>query len=191
MSSTKFDYDLSEIKKIKDKIVKSGKNYLIVPSEDNSDEYVNFQYVGNFEGQEVIYDVALYTLRMHHASLVYEMAEHEAAKRFPNFKSIQYEEDENGDIRALGKEEEEIGLFMAEYMAELEEEEEVKVQEHVEVDPHLDYGVGLDVGLNVQEITPKVIERFISDYSGGKLKLDDTLYSFQFEDEEDEEEYAE
>jgi hypothetical protein len=189
MTTAKVGYDLNEIKEIKDQIAKSGKNYIIVESEDNSEEYVNFQFMGTYEGMEVVYDVALYTLRMHHASLVYEMAEHEAAKRFPNYRSIQYEEDENGDFRALGKEEEEIGLFMAEYMAELEEEEEIKVQEHIEIDPLLDYGVGLDVGLNVHEVNSKVIEKFIQDYSSGNIQLDETLYSFQFEDEDDEDDY--
>lgn len=178
-------FNSDHIKAFNDQLKLVNKRYLEKNEEDNSDEYVNFSFIGMYEGKEVIYDAALYTLRLHHNSEVYEIAEHKAAQRFPEFKKIKYQEDENGDLQTLDSLEEEIGLYMAEVMMELEEEETVKVSEHVEIDPHIDYGVGLDIGLNVEKITPKVIEKFIKDFNEETLKLDETLYSFQTEDEDD------
>ncbi len=176
-------FDEKRIQEFKNELVLSGKNYRIVESEDNSDEYVNFYFVGVFEGKEVIYDTVIYTLRLHHASELYEIAEHRAAKHFPEFKKIKYEEDENGDLAALDDLEEEIGLFMAEVITELEEEDEVKVTEHVEIDSNIDFGIGLDVALNVPEITDEIITKFVQDYNEENLKLDITAYSFQLQEE--------
>jgi len=80
--------------------------------------------------------------------------------------------------------EEEIGLYMAEVILTLEEEESVKVKEHVDLDSNTDFGISLDVGLHVEKITPKVIEKFIKDFNEDNLRLDDTLYSFQTQDQE-------
>lgn len=177
-------FNPAEIQKVKQQMADSGKSFVVVESEDNSDEYMNFYFIGMYEGKEVIYDAALYTLRLHHSSEMYELAEHRAAQRFPEYQKIAYEEDENGDIEPLGDLEEEIGLFMAEVMEELEEEEAVKVQEHVDEDANIDYGIGLDVGLNVENVTDELIEKFITDFNDDNLNLDDTLYSFQNQEEE-------
>jgi hypothetical protein len=176
-------YDPATIEEYRRKMEARNKNFLMIESEDNSDEYVNFFFIGKYEGKEVIYDAVIYTLRLHYQSELYEIAEHKAAKRFPNFKSVHYEEDENGDLKAPNSEQEEIGLYMAEIMMELEEEEAVKVQEHVETDPNLDFGVGLDVALNVNAIDEKVISRFVKQYNEGTLSLDDTMYSFVEEED--------
>ena len=177
-------FNPEHIEAFKEKLKASNSLYLEKNTEDNSDEFVNFNFLGVYEGKEVIYDAAIYTLRLHHSSEIYEIAEHKAAQRFPKFKKIKYQEDENGDLQALDSLEEEIGLYMAEVMMELEEEEAVKVVEHIEVDPHLDYGIGLDVALNVEKITPEVIKKFIKDYNEDTLKLDKTHYSFQTEEDE-------
>lgn len=178
-------FNPDHIKTFNDQLKLENKRYLEKNIEDNSDEYVNFSFIGMYEGREVIYDAAMYTLRLHHSSEVYEIAEHKAAQRFPKFKKIKYQEDENGDLQTLDSLEEEIGLYMAEVMMELEEEEAVKVSEHVEIDPHIDYGIGLDIGLNVEKITPKIIEKFIKDFNEETLNLDKTLYCFQTEDDDD------
>ena len=146
----------------------------------------NFYFIGKHEGKEVIYDAAIYTLRLQHSSEIHELAEQKVSEKYPDFKSISYDEDENGDIAPLSDLDEEIGLYLTEVMDELEEEEAVKVQEHVDVDENSDFGIGLDVGLHVDAITPKVIEKFIKEYNDGSLKLDKTYYSFQFEDEDEE-----
>ncbi len=183
MSQLNKGFDPEQIAEYRRKMEAKKQNFIIIDSEDNSDEYINFFFIGKYGDKEVIYDAVIYTLRLHYNSELYEIAEHKAAQRFPNFKNIQYEEDENGDLKAPNREQEEIGLYMAEIMMELEEEEAVKVQEHVEVDPHLDFGVGMDVALNVPKVDKKVISRFIEDYNSGKLELDETLYSFVEEED--------
>lgn len=165
------------------KLKETNKAYLLKDDENNSDDYVNFLFPGTFEGKEVIYDAVIYTLRLHHQSEIYEIAEHKAAIKFPYYKKINYLEDENGDLQALDPREEEIGLYMAEVMMELEEEEEVKVREHVEIDPNGDDAIGIDAGLNVEKVTHEVIEDFIRRYNTDTLKLDRTLFAFHSEDE--------
>ena len=68
-------FDPKEIEKFKAKIKASGKSYVVIESEDNSDDYMNFHFVGDFDGKEVVFDVALYTLKIQHASEIYDMAE--------------------------------------------------------------------------------------------------------------------
>lgn len=177
-------FDPKNIEQLSADLAKSGKPYKVVPDPGNSEEFINFLFLGMFEGKQVIYDAALYTLRLHHSSEVYELAEHEAAKKFPNFKGINYEEDEEGNLKPLSSEEEEIGWFITEIIMELEEEEAVKVQEFIDIDTNHDYGVGLDAALNVDEINDKVIRKFIKEFNDDTLVLDETLYSFQTEEDE-------
>ncbi len=172
------------IEALKKELKTTGQMFKIVPSEENSDEFVNFYFIGMHEGKEVIYDAALYTLRLHHSSEVYELAEHEAAKKFPNFKTIHYEEDDDSNLKPLSSEEEEIGWFITEIIMEIEEEESVKVQEFVDVDTNHDYGIGLDAALNVEFIDENVISKFVKDFNDDSLVLDDTLYSFESEEED-------
>jgi len=165
------------------KIKSSGKDYLLVDNEETSDEYAHFYFIGKYEGKEVVYDTVLYTLRLQHESELFEIAEHEAAKHFPEYRKINYEEDENGNMKTLDDLQEEIGLFMAEVIMELEEEEQVKVKEHVDIDAGLDFEIGIDAGLHVEQVTPRVIEKFIKDFNEDTLLLDDSLYTFQTEDQ--------
>ena len=184
MTSLNKGFDAEIIHQYREKMERAGSDFIVVEPGDNSSEYMNFFFIGMYEGKEVIYDAVIYTLRLHHSSELYEIAEHRAAKHFPEFKKIKYEEDENGDLEALDDLEEEIGLFMAEVIMELEEEDDIKVSEHVELDPHIDFGIGLDVALNVEEITNDVIEKFVKEYNEDSLQLDKTAYSFQLQDEE-------
>ncbi len=177
-------FDKVEIEKLKEEMASSGQQFVTIESEDNNDEFQNFYFIGVYEGKEVIYDAALYTLRMQHNSEVFELAQHKVAQKFPEFKQISYEEDENGDIAPLDDLDEEIGLYLTEVMDELEDDETVKVQEHVDVDPKIDFGIGIDAGLNVETISDEVIEKFIKEYNDASLKLDPTHYSFQFDDQD-------
>jgi hypothetical protein len=174
-------FDPTVIAQFKKKL--NGASFEMVEQEENSDEYRHFQFVGNYEGDEVVYDAILYTLRFQHELELYEMAEHEAAKHFPNYRKLSYQEDENGNLKPLSDDEEAIGLYMAEVILDLQEEEIIKVKEHVDYDLHVDFGVGLDVGLNKETITDAVIEQFIQEFNNGKVVLDDTLYSFDQEEE--------
>ncbi|MBT1703642.1 hypothetical protein [Chryseosolibacter indicus] len=178
-------FDPVVIEDYKTRMKQKGQNYLLDESEEPSDEYVHFYFIGNYENKEVIYDTVMYTLRMQHESELFEIAEHRAAKHFPQYKKITYDEDENGNLENLDALEEEIGLFMAEVIMELEEEEAVKVKEHVDMDIHTDFGIALDVGFHLDKITSKDIEKFIKDFNEDTLSLDETLYSFQTEDMEE------
>jgi hypothetical protein len=111
------------------------------------------------------------------------MAEHEAAKHFTDYKKLNYEEDENGNLKALDSEEEAIGLYMAEVIIDLQEEEVVKVKEHIDYDLSEENAIGLDVGLHRESISTKTIEEFIAQFNNGKVTLDDTWYSFHQEEE--------
>jgi hypothetical protein len=179
-------YDPGVIQDYKKRMDAYGRTYLVDESDDdNNEEYLHFYFIGkNDSGSEVIYDAVMYTLRMQHESEMFEIAEHRAANHFPDYKKIAYEEDENGDLSTLDSREEEIGLYMAEVIMELEEEETVKVQEHVDMDNHVDFGIALDIGLHVESITPEVVEKFINDFNTDRLELDETLYSFQTTEEE-------
>lgn len=176
---TNAGYDVKVIDQYKEKIIASRKSYILDETDEHTDEYAHFYFIGKYEETEVIFDCILYTLRFQHESELFDIAEHKAAQHFPQYKKIQYEEDENGNLKTLDDLEEEIGLYMAEVMVELEEEGEVKVKEHVELDLGHEFGIGLDAGLNVELITHELIERFIKDFNSDSLKLDNSLYSFQ------------
>ncbi len=153
--------------------------FIPVEDEDNGDEYVNFMFIGKYKEKEVIYDAVIYTLRLNHHSELYELAEQKTRERYPEFNSMTYTVDENGDLAELSEKEEEMGLYMTELILEMEEEGEVKVKEHIEFDTSLDFGVGLDVGLHVEVITDQVIADFVKQFTAGSLQLDTTLYTFE------------
>mgnify|MGYP006927632277 CR=1 FL=1 len=173
-------FDQNVIQQYRDKMKTLKQSYLPDETDEQSDEFAHFYFIGeDEEGKPVIYDAVMYTLRMQHESELFEIAEHRAAQHFPDYKKITYEEDENGNLEALDDVEEKIGLFMAEVIMELEEDGQIKVKEHVDMDRHVDFGIALDIGLHVETITPAVIEKFIHDFNADALKLDPTLYSFQ------------
>ena len=176
-------FDPQTIHQYKTRMKSLGKKFLLDEEDESTDEYVHFYFIGMYEGREVVYDAVMYTLRLQHESELFEIAEHRAAKHFPEYKKITYEEDENGNLAVLDPLEEEIGLYIAEVIMELEEEEAVKVKEHVDIDPNTDFGVSLDIGYHVEKITAKEIDKFIKDYNEDTLQLDDTLYSFQMQEQ--------
>lgn len=177
--NTNEGYDLKIIDQYQSKISASGRNYLLDETDEHNDECAHFYFIGKHDQASVVFDCVLYTLRFQHESELFEIAEQKAAQHFPQYKRIQYEEDETGNLKPLDDFEEEIGLYMAEVMVELEEEGEVKVMEHVDLDLSHEFGIGIDAGLNVEVITPELIERFINDFNLDTLKLDTGLYSFQ------------
>src|SRR5688500_15460691 len=175
-------FDPQMIQEYKDKMKASGTAWLKDEEDEHNDEYTHFYFIGMYEGKEVIYDTVMYTLRLQHESELFEIAEHRAAQHFPEYKKIAYEEDENGNLATLDPLEEEIGLFIAEVIMELEEEESVKVKEHVDMDPNTDFGVALDIGFHLEKITAHDIERFIRNFNEDTLELDETISSFQTQD---------
>ena len=131
----------------------------------------------------MIYDALIYTLRLHHSSMVYEKAVEQAQKEYPNYLPL----DERSPSYKMNKEDEEQAEeLITELIEAIEEDEEVKVKEHLEVETDFEYGVGLDACLNVEAITDDLVTRFIENFNGGRLKLDPTLYSFSSAEDDDE-----
>ena len=185
MATNKNDgFDPEEINALKDECRQEGKSFVYVEDDDmdvlESGECVHIQFPGVYEAQEVIYDALVYTLRLHHSSLVYETAVGQVQKTFPTYVPP---EDREPTYKIAPEMEEEAETALTEIIDEIEETETVKVQEHVEVDTDFDYGISLDVCLNVEEITDEVIENFIRDFNANTLSLDNTLYSFMSEEE--------
>lgn len=177
------DESVQKQQDIIEKLKSSGQPFIFDPDDQVTEDYAHFYFLGSHEGKEALFDTVLYTLRMQHESELFEIAELQAAQHFPHYTKIQYEEDENGNLKPLDDQEEEIGLYMAEVMMALEEEGEVKVKEHVDLDLNHDCGIGLDVGLHLEKVTPKIIESFIRDFNADSLELDPGLYSFQTQTE--------
>ncbi|MES2798136.1 MAG: hypothetical protein V4683_19365 [Bacteroidota bacterium] len=179
-------YDPNEIALLKQECENEGSTFVYFEDEEDfghsADEYAHFQFVGDFKGQEVIFDAVIYTLRLHHSSLVYEAAEKKAMKNFPLYVPMENRDETYQANEAL---DEEVELLITELIEEIEENEEIKVAENVEIDEDFEYGIGLDVCLNVDEIDDEVVEKFIEDFLGDKLNLDKTLYSFTAEEEEE------
>ncbi|QHT68751.1 hypothetical protein GXP67_19920 [Rhodocytophaga rosea] len=178
-------YDPSEIKKIKEACRQQNQSYILNEEEPQGDEFAHFLFTGTYEGQEVIFDSVLYTLRLHHSSVLYEMAEDKTAEQFPNYTRWDFEEDANGELVLPEGLDEEAENFKAEVMAELEDSDAVKVKEYVNIDTDFDYGVALEACLHVEEVTGEIIEKFVNDFKSNRLVLDTTLYSFKHEEEEE------
>lgn len=172
-------FDSKILSDYRNRINLTGRNYLVEEPGENNEECVHFYFIGKYESKEVICDAVMYTLRLHHESELVEVAEQEVARHFPQYRKIADNQEYNRDMKPLDGVEEEIGLYMAEIIAELQEGEEVKVKEHVEIDDQFDFGIGLNIGLNIEKITSKIIEKFIVDFNEGVLSLDDSLFSFE------------
>ena len=49
--SENLGFDKAEIQKVKEEMKSSGQNYLVIESEDNNDEFMNFYFLGVYEGK--------------------------------------------------------------------------------------------------------------------------------------------
>lgn len=177
-------FDPEEISALKEECRQEGKSFVLVEDDDldtlDEGECVHIQFPGQYQGQEVIFDALIYTLRFHHDILAYEMALEQVRKTYPDYVPP---EDRKPNYKISPEQEEEAEMALTEIIDEIEESETVKVQEHVEVDMESDYGIVLDVGLHRDEITDEVIEDFVRNFNANTLSLDTTLYSFTSEEE--------
>ena len=180
-------FDPEEIAQLKKECRAEGMNFIYVEDEFEEDEHDNnehahVQFIGYHNSREVVYDALIYTLRLHHSTLVYDLALERVQKQIPGY----IPPDERGiDMAEDDEKDEEAELLLTEFIEEIEEDEEIKVSEHVEIDTDFEYGVGLEVGLNKEEITEKVINDFIAHFNADRLNLDKAVYSFRSSDEED------
>ena len=182
-------FDPEEIKLLKEECKEAGTNFVYSEPDEDEDseaadnqEFAQVQFVGKYKNEEVIFDTIFCTLRLHHSGLVYEKAVEEVKKIYPKYLT---EDERDAKYKIDAKAEEEIEEILGELMDGIEDDEEIKVSEHYEFDTDFEYGVGLEVCLNVEKITSDVIENFIKRFNDGTLKLDNTLYSFVTEDEDE------
>jgi uracil-DNA glycosylase len=180
-------YNPEEIKLLREECEEEGTIFMHCDDEDESmadnGELAHVQFVGTYKGQEVIYDAIIYTLRLHHSSLVYEKAVEQAQKVYPKYLPL---DERTPNYKITPEEDEEAEELITELIESIEEEEEVKVKEHLEIESDFEYGVGLDACLNVEAVTDEVITKFINEFNSGTLKLDTTLYSFSSADDDEE-----
>lgn len=178
-------FDPKEIEELRAECREEGASFVYIEDADlemlEEGECEHIQFVGKYKGEEVIYDALVYTLRLHHSSVVYEMAVEQLKKSFPSYVPP---EERKPNYKISPEDEEEAETALTELIEELEEGEVVKVQEHVEMDLDSDYGIALDVCLNVEEINDEVIENFIETFNTGTISLDTTLYSFSEDGQE-------
>lgn len=179
-------FDPDTIEKYRQSMKTDARNFIAIEEDNNTDEYFRFYFIGQYEGKPVIFDTVLTTLRFEYESELFEIAEERASVKFPEYDLIKREVSMKGTVEALNEKEEEIGVYIAEVILELQEEDEVKVQEHLDIDTSADFGINIHVGLFAEKITSQVVEKFIQDFNQDKLELDDTFFSFQTEDDEEE-----
>lgn len=179
-------FDQEEINKLKAECKQEGRNFIYVEDEfdddESIDEHAHVQFVGRYEEKEVVYDALIYTLRLHHSALVYDVALERLQSQMPGYLPP---DERDSNTKVDPETDEEAELILTELIEELEENEEIKVQEHVETEADFDFGVGLEVGLNVDAIDDETISSFIDRFNSGQLKLDPNIYSFRSEEEEE------
>ena len=180
-------FDPEEIAQLKRECKAERLNFVYVSDEfedeeQENNEHAHVQFVGYYKEKEVVYDALIYTLRLHHSTLVYDAALERLKKIMPEYVSPDERlEDDDSDP----DKDEEAEMLLTEFIEEIEENEEITVREHVETDDQFEYGIGLEVGLNKTEINDKVINDFIIRFNSGRLQLDSTLYSYSGSEEED------
>ncbi|MES2387426.1 MAG: hypothetical protein V4543_05460 [Bacteroidota bacterium] len=182
-------YDSKEIATLRQEALASGLPFIYNEDEHRNDSYAHFFFVGKHKGKEVIFNSVIYTLRLLHGSALYDRAEEETAKKFPDYKKWDLTEDENGEFNLPDEEDlnPEAEFYKAMIMEELEENDTIKVQESLEIDESFDYGVGLEAALNIDEVSDEAIAIFVAEFNSGEFQLDTTLYSYKHEDEEGDE----
>ena len=178
-------FDQEEISRLKAECRQEGRNFIYVEDEldddESIDEHAHVQFTGVYEGREVIYDALIYTLRLHHSALVYDLALERLQQQIPGY--VPPDEREPG-AESDPEADDDAELLLTELMEEIEENEEVKVREHIDTDPDFDFGIGLEVGINREVIDDEAITEFVNKFNSGHLTLDPSVYSFRSEDEE-------
>ncbi|WP_027002710.1 hypothetical protein [Hugenholtzia roseola] len=156
------------IKQLREKCQQEGRQFVLNPDMERTPESVGVYFVGEYQGNPVIFDACIYTLRLQYEMDIYEAAEQRVADAFPAFN---LEKDADSNPEAMD--------YFNEMLETLQEEGTIRVSEFIELDDSLSYGVGLDACLNVRECTDEVIERFIKNFNLSNLKLDPKSYAFE------------
>ena len=175
-------FDPQEIEKVKQQAATEGRNYILTPDEPQEAELAHIQFTGIWNGQETIFDAAVCTLSLAYDSKLYELAEIEARKEFPDYEGWDKDPEDLEDAK-VGFDEmpEEIQEYLQDTMQFLETEGEVTVQEFVEVSEDFGYGIGLEVALHVEELSQEVLMEFVRQYTTGTFVPNPDVFSFPVE----------
>ena len=160
-------FEEKEINQLKLECEKEGQPYIIVEDENNFAEIgqaVHFQFIGAYEGREVIYDALMTTLEMEYELELYDTAVEEISGEIKRNKIT---------------DESKIEEMLDEAMDLLEEEGAVKVSERLLIDPDFDFGIGIEYVKHIPIVDDVQIRKFIDEFNNGSVKLDKTLYSFE------------
>lgn len=167
-------YSAKAIKTIRDQALKEGRDFVINEDVERTSESVCFYFIGEYQGNAVVFDACLFALRVEYEMAVFALAEERVEDTFPDFDLEAEIDDEDSEAMEL----------FDEKVAEIEENQEITVNEYIDFDDSVQYGVGLDVCLKVTEVTDDVIAKFISDFNKGSFKLDPKEYIFKIEEME-------
>lgn len=156
-----------------------GQPVVLEPLTDDS-EYARVLF-SRVTGNEIkYYDLFVMTLRLHYEEELHLQAEEAARQVFPDFDTLVGSEGEPTPAEADRLEE--ISLFLAEKVEELEGEGEIKVREFMdrrEIAPDV---FEIEIALHVPVITQAVIDSVTAALQNDRVNLDPTLYSFQVEE---------
>lgn len=173
-------FSKEEIENLKTLCKQANQSFIYIEDEDlpvsNESEMAHIQFIGKYEGQEVIYDAILFTLQLHYSSLIYEEAERQAIAQFPLYVPLEKRDETYEENEAI---DEEVEMMVLEIIEALEEEDAIKVSEYLDIDHDFEFGIGLEAALYVPKLEIEIIEKFIKDFNENQLKLDNTLYSFK------------
>ncbi len=165
-------YSAEAVKKIRDKALKEGRDFVINDDIERTAESVCFYFTGEYKGNAVVFDACLFALRVEYEMAVFSLAEERVEDTFPDF---------NLEVEMENEESESMEYF-DEKVAEIEINEEIQVSEYIDFDEAVSYGVGLDVCLKVKEVTDDTVAKFISNFNKGAFKLDPKSYTFRLEE---------
>jgi hypothetical protein len=169
-------FNPEKIAALKEACKQAKKSFIYVTDEHEPDEdSAHFQFVGKHDGKEVIFDAFIYTLRAEYEMAVFDQAEQLVKEKFPTYTNFEEATEEQQDYLDLMSD-------------EIESADEVGVSEFVNIDEAVEFGVGIDICLNVEEINDEVIEKFVREFNDGTLELDDSVYSFSYAAEDEDEE---
>lgn len=175
-------FEATEIQGLKQLCTEAKRSFIYIDDDTlpvgDEKEMAHIQFVGHFQGQEVIYDAIICTLQLHYSSLIYEAAEREAVKHFPLYVPLENRDEHHQENESL---DEEVEMMILEIIEEMEENDDLRVSEYLELDTEFDFGIGLEAALYVPSLEPEVLDRFITQFNSGAFQLDPTMYSFKSE----------
>lgn len=163
-------YSKEEIKKVKEQCKKTGKSFMYREVDNENKSFANFLFIGENDGNEVIFDSFIYTLETEYFSNLYEEAQEEVIRQHPEWENADFDAVEGDHVDLLEN-----------IVEDLAKDNQYDIQEFIEADEDTEFGIMLDICLNVPEITDDTIEKFVKDFNSDSLSLDETFYSFDLE----------